>query len=177
MFNIIVCTDIEGGIGKNNKIPWKLSSDLKRFRELTSKTSDSNLKNAIVMGRKTWESLPRKPLPDRINIIVSNTLKDVYKDENIIICKTFDEVFIKNDKIETYFVIGGAKLYEHALCDPRCNMIYLTKIYSKFDCDVFFPDISFEENDNFKLIDSENCEENGLKYINQTYSKHYKHYK
>ena len=64
MFSLIVCFDSNYGIGKNNTIPWKLSSDLKRFKELT-------LNNIVIMGKNTWTSLPKKPLQNRINIVIS----------------------------------------------------------------------------------------------------------
>ena len=69
-FNIIVAVDEKNGIGKENTIPWKCKSDMKYFRETTLKTKKEGLKNIIVMGRKTYKSLPIKPLPNRINIIL-----------------------------------------------------------------------------------------------------------
>lgn len=168
MFNIIVCTDSFNGIGKENTIPWKLTADLKRFRELTSKTSTESLKNAIIMGRKTWESLPRKPLPGRINIIISSTLnQDDFSDENILVCSSFDEALVERPNVEKYFVIGGGRVYQDALCDPRCSRVYLTRIEGNFRCDVFFPPM----NEDYKLVEEEEMVDENLNYKNMVYHR------
>src|ERR1700733_8282193 len=73
MFDIVVACDINRGIGYNNTLPWRLSGDMKHFRNLTSTTSDPSKQNAVIMGRKTWQSLPEsnRPLPKRFNIVLS----------------------------------------------------------------------------------------------------------
>ena len=71
-FDLIVAKTINNGIGLNNKIPWKLSKDLKMFKKITT---SGNEKNAIIMGRKTFESINKKPLPGRTNIILSRDSK------------------------------------------------------------------------------------------------------
>ena len=120
------------------KIPWHNPNDLKRFREITTSTLNPSLRNAVVMGRKTWESLPKKPLKNRINIVLSKTLKQELKfadtffaqDEN----DCFDELVSKNN-IETVFIIGGENVYKTFL--KFCNKIYVTYIPKEYDCDVF----------------------------------------
>ena len=76
-FDLIVAADQNLGIGLNGDLPWKLKGDLKYFRNLTIQTQDRNKINAVIMGRTTWESIPDKfrPLPNRLNIILSNSLK------------------------------------------------------------------------------------------------------
>ena len=69
MYNIIVACDLEDGIGKDNKLPWNFPEDLKRFSQLTRGKGN----NAVVMGKNTWESLPKKPLPKRDNLILSTS--------------------------------------------------------------------------------------------------------
>lgn len=124
-------------IGKDNDLIWHISDDLKRFKKLTSEHS-------IIMGRKTYESLPFKPLPNRKNIILSNkklnfegatvanNIKDALK-----LCKGENEVFI----------CGGAEIYKTFL--PLANKMYLTKVHKTFEGDTFFPEVNF---DNWKLI-------------------------
>ena len=67
---LILACDLKGGIGYQNKLPWHIPLDLSRFKSLTKN-------GVVVMGRKTWESLPKKPLPNRVNVVISNTLKDL----------------------------------------------------------------------------------------------------
>ena len=160
-FNIIVCTDNTLGIGKNNTIPWKLSPDLKRFSQITKSCSDG-AQNSIIMGRKTWDSLPRKPLPDRLNIIVSRTLEKV---DGAIVAPSLDHALLAGKECEKQFVIGGGQLYEEAIKDPRCHWIHLTQIKCTFDCDIYFPPL----NDQYRLIESEGLVHEGLNYVNQLY--------
>ena len=77
-FNLIVATDLNGGIGKNNQIPWHYKEDMQYFKSVTTDTSSINKINAVIMGRNTWDSLPEKykPLPNRINVILSRQFKN-----------------------------------------------------------------------------------------------------
>jgi dihydrofolate reductase len=146
-FKLIVACDSKGGIGLNGSIPWKITDDIKHFKELTSKVPEDpyfDYINMVVMGRKTWDSLPEKfkPLPGRLNIILSN------KDQNEIsntehelvrVISDFEQIneFNNNNnnvngkqqKIHDIFVIGGSSIYELALSSPYCRTIYLTEIY------------------------------------------------
>ncbi|HEY9786666.1 MAG TPA: dihydrofolate reductase, partial [Candidatus Obscuribacterales bacterium] len=72
-FDLVVACDLRGGIGKDNQLPWRLPGDMKRFREVTTNTDRGDATNAIIVGRKTWESIPEKnrPLPDRINVVLT----------------------------------------------------------------------------------------------------------
>src|SRR5579872_2343493 len=110
MFSLIVCYDANYGIGKNNTIPWTIPSDLQRFKKLT-------LNNIVIMGKNTWNSLPKKPLLNRINIIISNTITET-KEINIInemkdtyIVKSFEEALSKCPSDKQIFIIGGSKIY------------------------------------------------------------------
>ena len=94
-FSLILACTIEGGIGIDNKIPWDIKEDMQLFQQITTKIDDnynSFKKNAIIMGRKTWESLPYKPLKNRLNIIISNNPDDINtnKHRNIIIFNNLD---------------------------------------------------------------------------------------
>ena len=100
--HLIWAQDKNGGIGKDGQLPWHISEDLKNFKSLT-------LNSTIIMGRKTWDSLPIKPLPNRKNIILSETKKS-----NGIIYSSFEECMneIKKQNLEKIFVIGGRSIYK-----------------------------------------------------------------
>ena len=143
-FSLIVCTDIKNGIGKNGCIPWKLPQDMRNFKYLTTN-------QIVVMGRKTWESLPVQPLPNRVNIIISNTLNEFapqfseYK-EDVLVFPTIDQMVrfrmgLPEDdwyNQREWFIIGGSSLYNHFLSPPHINLlnkIYWTTLYRNSDCD------------------------------------------
>lgn len=131
MIHVIAAVDMAGGIGRDNKLLCHLPADLKRFKALT-------MGHAIVMGRKTFESLPGL-LPGRKHIVL--TRQPHYGDgKDIIICHTMEELSrILQDHGE-YFVIGGASLYELFL--DRADYLHLTEIQAAFPADTFFPDVN-----------------------------------
>jgi dihydrofolate reductase len=152
-YNIIVACDINNGIGKNNKLPWNIPEDLKRFSKLTR--GEGN--NAIIMGKNTWESLPKKPLPKRDNLILSSTLDlEIGEPKNTYV-KSFTDImsldkFCENQKYDTVWIIGGTNVYEQFIEHIRLNKIYLTRIHNSYDCDTRFPDISFLSLENIETI-------------------------
>jgi len=163
-FDVILACDSKLGIGKNNTLPWKLSGDMKYFRDLTSCTEDPSHHNAIIMGRKTWDSIPakRKPLPDRINIVLSAD-SSYEAPEGASLARSLDEALkIASERgAERIFVIGGAQIFARAITHPACNRLYITEIDSTFDCDVFLPD--FKSTFTQKSV-SERHVENGIEY-------------
>ena len=116
-------------LGKDNDLIWHISDDLKRFKRLTSG-------HAIIMGRKTFESMP-KALPNRTNIIL--TKKENYQPEEALVVHTVEDALalVKND-IQP-FVIGGGEIYR--LFMDNCDRIELTRVHHDFEADVFFPSI------------------------------------
>ena len=128
--SIIVAIASDGAIGRANDLLWHLPADLKRFKELTTG-------HTILMGRKTFESLPRGPLPNRRNIIISRSLPaqpgaEVYPSiqQAMEDCASDEEVFI----------IGGGEIYRQLL--PDTERIYLTRVQASFpDAEVFFPEL------------------------------------
>lgn len=161
-FDIIVCTDQNGGIGKEGKIPWHLPEDIKRFKELT-------LNSTVIMGRKTWDSIPFKfkPLPDRDNFILTRKILPVNEFSNngrVKYFTNFDDA-LENVKTDKIFVIGGSFIYDQALKHPKVRIVYLTRINKYFNCDVNF----FLEEKDFDILEkSDMMKENGLEfnYIN-----------
>jgi len=145
-FDIVVATDVEGGIGKAGRLPWHLSADLKHFKELTSLTQDKDKRNVVIMGRKTWESLPKefRPLRHRINCVLTRN-KDFMGAPGVLKKNSLDALFHHlqeiHDQFERVFVIGGSEIFAQTIGSRNCRKIYLTRILEKFDCDVFFPSL------------------------------------
>lgn len=146
-------------IGRDNRLPWHISDDLKRFKQLT-------LGHPIIMGRKTFESIGR-PLPGRTNIVLSRQ-KD-YKAEGIQVVPTLDaalELAAKEHPAKA-FIIGGHDLFKMAL--PQADYLYLTIIHYPFEGDVYFPEFSLQ-NDYTVIDKSEHVSSNTppLHYTNVT---------
>lgn len=167
-YSIIVACDNKCGIGKNNQIPWYISDDLKNFRIITSNALP-NMINAVIMGRKTWESIGSKPLKNRINIIVSNTLTDDTRifDIPTFIVKSLNDAYMKikeNNRIDKVFLIGGGQLYREAIYDYRYTKIYLTMIANNYECDVFFPIDTVKDRYRIKYESEEKETHDNIKY-------------
>jgi len=121
-------------IGKNNALPWSLKADMVRFRELT-------LGSPCIMGRKTWESLPKRPLPGRINIVISQSLPaaDAALQKEVAVVPSLQAAIQHCSPYEKVYICGGASIYREAL--PLANAIELTVIHRQYDGDAFFPEI------------------------------------
>jgi dihydrofolate reductase len=122
---LVVAIADNGVIGKDGGIPWHISEDMKRFKALT-------MGHAIVMGRKTWDSLPRKPLPGRINVVV--TRQEGWQAEGAVTASSLGQA--TSGTSGTVMVIGGAEIYERAL--PLATRIELTEVHKDFDGDARF---------------------------------------
>ena len=131
--HLIWAQDLTGGIGKNGKLPWHIPEDLKNFKRLT-------LNSTIVMGRKTWSSLPIKPLPKRRNVVISsNLISGIETYQSIEKCI----ITLNNNKINKIFVIGGAKIYKQFI--SHANVLHITLVNKKTkNIDTYFP-ISMEK--------------------------------
>ena len=139
--SIIVAIAANGAIGKDNDLIWRLPNDLKRFKQLTTG-------HTIVMGRKTFESLPKGALPNRVNIVISRN-KD-FAPANCIVVGSPKEALehCKNEK--EAFVIGGSSIYKHFL--EHAQKLYITQVHHSFSADTFFPKIEYA---NWKLSKKE----------------------
>ncbi|XP_020203299.1 bifunctional dihydrofolate reductase-thymidylate synthase isoform X2 [Cajanus cajan] len=149
-YQVVVAATQDWGIGKDGKLPWRLPTDLKFFKEITMKTSDPGKKNAIVMGRKTWESIPLeyRPLSGRLNVVLTRSGSfDIATAENVVICGSMPsalELLAASPyslSIEKVFVIGGGQIFREALDAPGCEAIHLTEIQSSIECDTFMPPV------------------------------------
>jgi len=129
--SIIVATGENNEIGCRNNLLWHLPADLRRFRQLTTG-------HVVVMGRKTFESLPKGPLPDRTNVIISRNPEFSHAD--CLVFPSLDEAMIKLSGDRNVYIIGGGQIYRQAL--PYATMLYLTKVHASFpEADTFFPEI------------------------------------
>ena len=147
MIGLIVAIDSNYLIGNRNKLPWNIPEDLKLFKQITSD-------NIVVMGRNTFDSI-RKPLPNRINIVL--TTKKIPKYDNLITVSDFNELhekirfFYKNSR-KKIFIIGGYSLYIHFL--PLVDELHISKIEGNFKGELFFRELSTFDYSPFKLISS-----------------------
>jgi dihydrofolate reductase len=132
--SLIVAMASNRVIGLNNKMPWHLSADLKKFKKIT-------MGSPILMGRKTHESIG-KPLPGRTNIIISRNLD--YRQDGCLVFNDLETALKKTcESADEIFVIGGSDLYEAIL--PMADTIYLTLINGEFPGDTFFPEIDLDD--------------------------------
>jgi len=137
-FNAILACDSNGGIGNGNYLPWDFKNELQFFREMTKRTELPETKNAVIMGRKTMESLPKKYLPGRHNIVLTSKVDEEKKDRKYYANSLTKCLNIaKKLNAENIWVIGGASVYEQAFRHPNFDKLYLTKINGVFDCDTF----------------------------------------
>ncbi|MEZ5197301.1 MAG: dihydrofolate reductase [Bacteroidales bacterium] len=139
--SIIVAVAKNNAIGKDNKLLWHLSEDLKRFKKLTTG-------HTIIMGKNTYYSLPKRPLPNRTHIVLTDVPGEQIDD--CIMAYTIEEAIDKMNPNAENFIIGGASIYRQFL--PHANKLYITWVYEDFDADTFFPELNDNE---WKVISKE----------------------
>lgn len=142
LISLVVARGRNGVIGRNGDLPWRLRSDLQRFKAIT-------VGKPCLMGRKTWESLPLKPLPGRLNIVL--TRDESYESDGMskgaLVCATLDEAIeigretAEDDSVDEICVIGGTALFEASL--PRAKRLYITEVEASPEGDAVFP--AFDE--------------------------------
>ena len=131
MISAIVAVNEDWGIGYNNDLLEHIPDDLKHFKSITTGKT-------VVMGLNTWDSLPKKPLPNRFNIIIEPT--DYYKEPDAPIAHMDLDTFINSLDDTEYVVMGGGSIYRQLL--PYCDRVYVTKIYKKHEnVDIYFPNL------------------------------------
>lgn len=134
MISIIVAIGENHAIGNNNELLWHIPEDLRRFKHITRG-------HKIIMGKRTYESLPVQPLPERTSIVISDDPKDVF--EGCIMAYSIEEALKHCGPDEECFVIGGGMVYKQFL--PLADKLYITKVHATFDADTFFPEIAPED--------------------------------
>ena len=158
---IIVIVDENNGIGRDGGLLCHLPNDLKHFKKLTTG-------HTIIMGRRTYESLPKGALPNRTNIVVTSDDKENYQGCTVV--RSVEEAFSICKDEDKVFIIGGGQLYNTTI--HLANKLYLTRIHHNFDdADTFFPVIDF---DKWELIESDHCEadeKHSYNYSSLSYKK------
>jgi dihydrofolate reductase/thymidylate synthase len=151
VFSIVVAVDLNNGIGLRGDLPWhnkRLSHDMKHFRSLTLGSNASGKRNCVIMGRKTWLSIPpaHRPLPERLNVVVSSRADLLSPDEEeaatvkrVTSLQAALDLAAADESVHAVFVIGGAALYAEALQHAQCRHVHLTRVFAQFECDTFLP--------------------------------------
>ncbi|MBE0667137.1 MAG: dihydrofolate reductase [Bacteroidales bacterium] len=134
MITIIVAVTEENGIGFENRLLVHLPGDLKRFKRIT-------MGHCLIMGKRTWESLPRKPLDGRTNIVITDNELDCF--ECALAARSIDEALSFCEEGKEVFIIGGGSVYRQFM--PLADRLMVTHIHKRFEADTFFPEISDSE--------------------------------
>ncbi|MBI5010669.1 MAG: dihydrofolate reductase [Bacteroidia bacterium] len=133
MISIIVAVSDDWGIGKENELLWHISEDLKRFKRLTSGKT-------VIMGKKTWYSLPRRPLPGRRNIVLTDIKGEIVEGSETIY--SIEEALTLCSQNEEAFIIGGGSIYRQFM--PFADRLYITHVHMNAPADVYFPEIDMK---------------------------------
>lgn len=141
MISIIVAVSDDWGIGKNNDLLWHISEDLKRFKRLTTGKT-------VIMGKKTWESLPKRPLPGRRNIVLTDVPGE--KTDGAVSVYSIDEALRICENRDEAFVIGGGSVYSQFM--PLSDKLYITHVHRNAAADIYFPVIDMNK---WKVIEKE----------------------
>lgn len=155
MISIIVAVSEDWGIGKDNELLWKIPEDLRRFKRLTTGKT-------VIMGKRTWESLPKKPLPGRKNIVITDI-----KDEQInqaVMAYSIGDAIAKCNEGEENFIIGGGSIYKQFM--PLSDRLYITHVHKKAPADIYFPVIDLNE---WKIVEKEDFPVNENSDVSYTY--------
>ena len=193
-FDLVVASTQRGGIGIANDLPWgrQLKGDLRRFRQLTTtlqpslveeKSAASPSTNAVLMGRRTWESIPvhLRPLKARLNVIITaaqaeRVQEDTAGYDNVLIASSLPHALSllssppHSSAVESIFLIGGASLIREALGSSQLRVVHLTQVLKDLDCDTFIPPIAAFPSFTLTHVDEVMFEE-GIPYQFLTYER------
>jgi dihydrofolate reductase len=173
--SIVVAIDASTyGIGHQGKIPWYSPKDLSYFKSVTLGNPPSHKKNAVIMGRITWDSI-KKPLAGRVNIVVSTTLKpDSLMGGDLVFVKSFEQAIMLCEArrdIDDIFAIGGVNIYKEALKYTLLRRVYITEVYNNntdTTYDSYFPMDEFKARKPIALSQEEDIDKN-LKLVHILY--------
>jgi dihydrofolate reductase len=160
MITIIVAVSEDWGIGKDNELLWHIPEDLKRFKRLTKG-------NTVIMGKKTWESLPNKPLPGRQNIVLTDIAGETI--DNSVTAYSINDALSKCNQDSEIFIIGGGSIYHQFM--PVADRLLITHVHRTAPADVFFPKVDLNiweitEKEEFMI-----AEDNIIPYTYTTYKR------
>jgi dihydrofolate reductase / thymidylate synthase len=145
---LVVAVTCDGGIGKNGQLPWpKIPADLKHLRVVTETVKTPGLINAVIMGRKTYESLPEsmRPLKNRLNVVISTSTRQQDYPNGVLVYSTLRAAvdalnYDHNSIVETIFFLGGQRIYEASIKEGLCHKAIITRIgVDTWECDTKFP--------------------------------------
>lgn len=159
--SIIAAVADNYAIGKSNNLPWHLPADLKHFKELTTGQT-------IVMGKRTFESLPSGPLPNRKNIVLTSIMSEGVN-EGYFEADSLEDALELCENVDHVFIIGGATVYKQ--CIDKVDSMYITWVHSEFNADTYFPEINFEEWNEVSRVDHPADEKNQYAYSFCEYTK------
>src|ERR1035437_3964498 len=142
--SIIAAVADNYAIGKSNNLPWHLPADLKHFKQLTTG-------HAVVMGKRTFESLPKGPLPNRKNIVLTSIMSEGVN-EGYYEADSMEDVFYLCENEDQVFIIGGTSVYKQTI--HRADALYITWVHSNFTADTYFPEMNFDE---WEEVNREDC--------------------
>lgn len=159
MIAFIWAQDEHGLIGKEGKLPWHLPNDLQHFKQLT-------LNNAVVMGRKTFDGMNQKPLPNRLNIVMTTNLS--YLPDNVQVMRDKKEVLLLEKSYDgVLFIIGGGQIFQEFM--NEVDVLYRTVLHQTFEGDVYFPAIDYNK---WKLTEKTAGQLDGKNTIPHTFEKY-----
>ncbi len=158
--SIIVAIASNYAIGKDNDLLWHISKDLKRFKEITKD-------HYIVMGKRTYFSLPVRPLPNRTSLIITDVENEVI--DNCLMAYSIEDAIEKMDPHKENFIIGGGSVYSQFM--PYADKLYITRVHKDFEADTFFPEIELDKWEMIEKEDVNNDPQNDFTYSFETYKR------
>ena len=156
MISIIVAVSDDWGIGKDNELLWHISEDLKRFKRLTTGKS-------VIMGKNTSYSLPKRPLPGRKNIVLTDIPNEIIDGSETVY--SIEGALSKCSNDEEAFVIGGGSIYRQFM--PKADRLYLTHVHMKAPADIYFPEIDLKI---WKVVEEEDFQVSETNLVPYTYA-------
>ena len=164
--NLIACVDSNWGIGKNGNLLAHIPEDLKYFKKNT-------IDKIVICGRKTYESFPVKPLPDRTHLVLTHDINFADGVNNVIPIKDFEmlrKILNSLSNIDNVYIIGGESIYKEMINWEDVSLALITKVYHDYDADRFFPNL--DENPNWRIISNDPLHiYNGIQYNFNLYQK------
>ncbi|KAJ8286718.1 hypothetical protein GJAV_G00042530 [Gymnothorax javanicus] len=161
VLNCIVAICPNMGIGKDGNLPWhpkRLSKEFKHFQKMTMTPTVEGMENVVIMGRKTWFSIPEqnRPLKNRINVVLSRELKEPPEGAHYLASDFSTALGLLDmtelaERADRVWVIGGSSLYKATMETPCLRRLFVTRVQQQFDCDTFLPEINLEK---FRLLPS-----------------------
>ena len=160
MISIIVAVSEDWGIGKDNELLWHISEDLKRFKKLT-------FGNTVIMGKKTWESLPRRPLTGRKNIVLTDDPQE--RIEFCVTAYSIEDALSKCTKDEEIFIMGGGSIYRQFM--PLADRLFITHVHKQAPADIYFPEIDLSIWEEVEKEEFRASENNSIPYTYTIYER------